>query len=97
MASEFPSAKKRREERLVWIDCEMTGLDAQKDTLLEVAVIVTEGDLSIVAEGPNLGWTDGFPLSFPPHHVKNYVFDYQKNFIWSVPDGSMGPYIMLGT
>merc|ERR1712066_941329 len=48
------ATKKRREERLVWIDCEMTGLDAQKDTLLEVAVIVTEGDLSVVAEGPNL-------------------------------------------
>ena len=54
------ATKKRREERLVWIDCEMTGLDAQKDTLLEVAVIVTEGDLSVVAEGPNLGRMDGF-------------------------------------
>ncbi len=33
--------------RLVWVDCEMTGLDAQNDTLLEVAVIVTEADLTV--------------------------------------------------
>ena len=31
-------------ERLIWIDCEMTGLDLNTDTLLEIAVVVTEGD-----------------------------------------------------
>ena len=31
-------------ERLIWVDCEMTGLDIENDTLLEIAVIVTEGD-----------------------------------------------------
>jgi len=40
--------------RLVWVDCEMTGLDTKIDTLLEVAVIVTDSDLNIVAEGPNI-------------------------------------------
>ena len=39
---------------LVWIDCEMTGLDAQTDQLLEIAVIVTDKDLNVLAEGPNL-------------------------------------------
>ena len=39
---------------MVWIDCEMTGLDAQTDQLLEIAVIVTDKDLNILAEGPNL-------------------------------------------
>ena len=39
---------------IVWIDCEMTGLDAQTDVLLEIAVIVTNKDLNILAEGPNL-------------------------------------------
>ncbi|KAF8937336.1 REXO2 protein [Dissophora ornata] len=38
---------------LVWIDCEMTGLEAT-DKLIEIAVIVTDDDLNIVAEGPNL-------------------------------------------
>ncbi|KIM27009.1 hypothetical protein M408DRAFT_330358 [Serendipita vermifera MAFF 305830] len=36
---------------LVWIDCEMTGLDFKKDVLLEVAVIITNGDLKKVHEG----------------------------------------------
>ena len=54
MAYNSSGAIKRR-ERLVWVDCEMTGLDPEKDTLLEVAAIVTEGDLHIVEEGPNLG------------------------------------------
>ena len=40
--------------RMVWVDCEMTGLDTKIDTLLEVAVIVTDSDLNIVAEGPNI-------------------------------------------
>jgi len=31
-------------ERLIWVDCEMTGLNLETDTLLEIAVIVTEGD-----------------------------------------------------
>ena len=42
------------DDRLVWVDCEMTGLDCNKDHLLEIAVIVTDQDLNILAEGPNL-------------------------------------------
>lgn len=40
--------------RFVWIDCEMTGLDAQKDVLLEIATIITDTNLNIIAEGPSL-------------------------------------------
>lgn len=36
---------------LVWIDCEMTGLDLQTDTLIEVAALVTDGDLNVLGEG----------------------------------------------
>ncbi|QPK93657.1 oligoribonuclease [Actinomyces sp. zg-332] len=39
---------------LVWIDCEMTGLDTNIDELVEVAVIVTDGDLNIIDEGFNI-------------------------------------------
>ncbi|KAI9596727.1 ribonuclease H-like domain-containing protein [Syncephalis fuscata] len=39
---------------LVWIDCEMTGLDKQNDYIIEIAVLITDGDLNIVAEGPEL-------------------------------------------
>lgn len=39
---------------LVWIDLEMTGLDVKKDKIMEVACLITDKDLNIVAEGPNL-------------------------------------------
>ena len=38
-------------ERLVWIDCEMTGLDLQRDALVEVAALVTDFDLNVLGEG----------------------------------------------
>lgn len=37
--------------RLVWIDCEMTGLDLINDVLIEVAALVTDGDLNVLGEG----------------------------------------------
>jgi oligoribonuclease len=37
---------------LIWIDLEMTGLDTQKDQIIEIATIVTDVNLSILAEGP---------------------------------------------
>ena len=44
--------------RLVWLDMEMTGLDPEKERIIEVAVVVTEPDLTVVAEGPvkSLKW-----------------------------------------
>lgn len=38
-------------ERIVWIDCEMTGLSLQNDALIEVAALVTDGDLNILGSG----------------------------------------------
>lgn len=39
---------------LVWLDMEMTGLDPERHHILEVAVIITDGDLNILHEGPHL-------------------------------------------
>ena len=39
-------------DRLVWIDLEMTGLDPEKERIIEMATIVTDSDLNLVAEGP---------------------------------------------
>lgn len=47
------SAKTHR-FNMVWIDMEMTGLDPVKDRIIEIASIVTDGQLNILAEGPNL-------------------------------------------
>jgi oligoribonuclease len=39
---------------LVWIDLEMTGLDPMRDRILEIATLVTDSDLNLLAEGPVL-------------------------------------------
>jgi len=39
---------------LVWVDLEMTGLDPERDVILEIAVIVTDGELEVLEEGPDL-------------------------------------------
>lgn len=39
---------------LIWIDLEMTGLDTDRDSILEIATIVTDGRLEVLAEGPVL-------------------------------------------
>ncbi len=38
--------------RLVWIDLEMTGLDTGRDSILEIATVVTDSELNVLAEGP---------------------------------------------
>ena len=38
-------------DRLVWIDCEMTGLDLEHDALIEVAALVTDSDLNVLGDG----------------------------------------------
>lgn len=40
--------------RLIWIDLEMTGLDPRKNTIIEIATVVTDQQLNIIAEGPVL-------------------------------------------
>ncbi|WP_433174815.1 oligoribonuclease [Actinoallomurus sp. CA-150999] len=41
-------------DRLVWIDCEMTGLDLQRDALIEIAALVTDSELNILDAGIDL-------------------------------------------
>src|ERR1700728_3646043 len=38
-------------DRLVWIDCEMTGLDIERDALIEIACLVTDAELNLLDEG----------------------------------------------
>jgi oligoribonuclease len=41
-------------QRLVWIDLEMSGLDPARHVILEIAAVVTDNDLEVVAEGPSM-------------------------------------------
>lgn len=38
-------------DRLVWVDCEMTGLDLKRDALVEIAALVTDHDLNVLGDG----------------------------------------------
>jgi len=47
---------------LIWIDLEMTGLDTDNDCIIEIATIVTDGALNILAEGPMLAIYQSEPV-----------------------------------
>lgn len=44
----------QKDQNLVWIDLEMTGLCAERDHILEIASIVTDSQLNIIAQGPSI-------------------------------------------
>lgn len=44
----------KQNDLIVWIDCEMTGLDIEKDALIEIAVLVTDGALNVLGDGVDL-------------------------------------------
>jgi oligoribonuclease len=44
----------KSDNNLIWIDMEMSGLNVEEDKILEIAVIVTDPDLKVIAEGPVL-------------------------------------------
>ncbi len=45
---------KDKTQRLIWIDLEMTGLDTDRDSIIEIATVVTDYELKVLAEGPVL-------------------------------------------
>ena len=67
------------------MDLEMTGLEPEENTIIEIATIVTEGDLTVVAEGPafaisqpesELAKMDDWNLT---HHTENGLLDRVRN------------------
>jgi oligoribonuclease len=58
-------------DRLVWIDCEMTGLDVVHDALIEVATLVTDFDLQVLGDGVDL-------VIRPPEAALNRMGDFVR-------------------
>ncbi|MFI2485383.1 oligoribonuclease [Promicromonospora kroppenstedtii] len=58
-------------ERIVWIDCEMTGLDLRADALIEVAAIVTDSDLNVLGTGVDV-------LVKPPAEALSQMNDFVR-------------------
>jgi oligoribonuclease len=50
--AELPLVLAKNDQNLVWLDCEMTGLDPERDRLIEIAVVVTGPNLEPRIEGP---------------------------------------------
>ncbi|MEX3609721.1 oligoribonuclease [Rothia sp. LK2588] len=59
-------------ERIVWIDCEMTGLSLEKDALIEVAVLVTDAELNILGDGVDV-------VIKPPQEALDNMNDFVTN------------------
>ena len=57
---------------LVWIDCEMTGLDLRRDALIEVAALVTDYDLNVLGEGIDI-------VIKPPPEALEQMGDYVRS------------------
>ena len=59
-------------DRLVWIDCEMTGLDIGADALIEVAALVTDFDLNVIGDGIDV-------VIKPPQEAIDQMDDFVRN------------------
>lgn len=60
---------KNAAKHIVWIDLEMSGLDIEKDHILEIACLVTDAQLDLVATGPNL-------IIHQSHNVLNSMHEW---------------------
>ena len=73
------STAQRGSGKLVWMDLEMTGLDPDRDTIIEMATLVTDGELNVLAEGPEIviqqspALFDGMDDWNKEHHTKSEI------------------------
>ncbi len=65
------SEDKLHSDRIVWIDCEMTGLDLQHDALIEVAALVTDFDLNQLGDGVDV-------IIKPPQAALDHMNDFVR-------------------
>ena len=79
---------------MVWIDLEMTGLDLDNESIIEIATIITDAELNIIAEGPNLAITvsedllTGMDEWNTTHHHASGLVDRVRNEGVSLEDAT---------
>lgn len=61
----------KSDQHLLWMDLEMSGLDPEQNTILEIATIVTNSDLEVLAEGPTIA-------IHQPRHVLASMDDWNR-------------------
>ena len=83
---------KKDKLNLIWIDLEMTGLDTVNDTIIEIATLVTDKNLNVLAEGPSLavhqsdGVLDGMDEWNTRQHGKSGLTDRVRHSELTVAD-----------
>ncbi len=79
-------------DAIVWMDLEMTGLDPDKDRIIEIATIITNGELEVLAEGPNIAIFQpekvlaGMDNWNQTHHGESGLIDRVRASEYSVED-----------
>jgi oligoribonuclease len=67
--------------RMIWMDLEMTGLDPERDTIIEIATLVTDTELNVVEEGPEIiihqdpSWFEKMDDWNKEHHTKSGLWE----------------------
>jgi oligoribonuclease len=59
-------------DRIIWIDCEMTGLDLEHDALVEIAAVVTDADLNVLGDGVDV-------VIKPPASALEHMVEFVRN------------------
>lgn len=84
-----------RDDLLCWIDLEMTGLDPQANTIIEIATLITDAQLEIVAEGPEIiinaseGHLDRMIPIVQEMHRKSGLTDKVRNSTMGLADAEL--------
>jgi oligoribonuclease len=79
-------------DHLVWVDCEMTGLDLGKDALIEIAALVTDADLNVLGDGVDVvihaddAALDGMPDVVREMHAKSGLTDEVRRSTVTIAD-----------
>lgn len=71
-SSDSAASSPKRNDRIVWVDCEMTGLDLDRDVLVEIACVVTDAELNELDEGVDVViYADADTLAGMPDVVRD--------------------------
>ena len=73
----------KSDQNLVWLDCEMTGLNPEVERILEIAVVVTSPHLDVRIEGPVLAAEDAPAVGINLFDGEPYVLRNMSGIVWA--------------
>ena len=91
------------DNNLIWIDLEMTGLEPQQDRIIEIATVVTDSNLDILAQGPVIAIhqpesvMEGMDDWNTRHHGESGLNERVRNSVYSMRDAELNTLKFLGS